>query len=638
MLSSYLNLQDRLSQVWLNTYTLALLLALFKLAFFSTSIRSAIDQSETYIISHCSSIDAIYNNGLSNTPHYLGVMSNYLLKEAMQESVKASLATLSLLVYASEALVSFSIDLYLGTYACLIVSAIDGTVDVATNTTAKILDLVNSTISGVADELDDGLDDISSIINKILSAASKIESIFTGSNKDDGASDKVNQVNLTISSLRGLQIPSSIDDKLQQLSNNTPDFATVKNTTKSLISQPFEQVRSEIDALNATNIVGNPQMLYVPPLVNNSGKPGICGKNIPTIKKLYDSLDHTLMVATVVCAILLALAAIVMMIPAAYSEYRHWKRLKELRDQYQRNQCFEKRYASDPFTEPNRDSSWDVIAALHNCMNHWNFRMSRWLFKIHALFNRQKPPTDLQRIKIQWIVSYMTSPRALCVLGVGLIALTVCILQLVLIAVLRNAVEDKGDSVLLHLLNSSVISFEDDINTWGQQTNLYINSTEASMNDQVFGWLDTTTVSVNNTVNQMMTGIDDTLADAFNNTILYAPMNTVVGCVIGNKLSMVEKAMTWIHDEIRFSLPRINASDINAVMQDQLNNDTDTNSQNSLSGLNVLDEMRSALIKVLDTFHKTALWELTVALVILSVWVFQLPIAVAILLHRCRKP
>lgn len=632
MITSYLGLSDRLSQIWLNTYTLALILAIFKLAFFSTSIRNAIDQSETYITSHCTSIDAIYSNGLNNTPHYLGVMSNYILKEAMEQSVKASLKTLSLLVYASQELVSFSIDLYLGTYACLIVSAVDGTVDVATNTTEKILDLVNSTVTGFADELDDGLDDISKVINKIISAASKIESIFSGDDDDDGASDKVKKVNLTISSLRDLQIPSSIDDKLQSLSDKTPDFATVKNMTKTLISKPFEQVRNEIDAINATSIAGDPQLLYVPPLTDSSNTSGICGKNIPTIEKLFDSLDHSLMVATVVCLILVVLGAMIMIIPAAVSELRHWKRLQNLRKQYQRSISIEK----DPFTESSPQLQWDILAALHSCINHWNTRVSGWIYRLSALLRRQEQVPDIEKIRIQWLVSYMTSQRALCVLGVGLIALAVCILQLVLIAVLRSAIENKGDSTVQQLLNSSAISFEDDINTWSKQTNLYINSTEASMNDQVFGWLDTTTVSINDTVNQMMTGIDDTLTDVFNNTILYSPMNTVVGCVIGNKLAAVEKAMTWIHDTVKFSLPRINATEVNSVMKTQLDSDNNASSKSSLSALNIVEEMRSTLLKVLKSFHRTAIWELTIAFLILGVWFVQLPIGIAILLYRSR--
>lgn len=147
--TSYLQLGDKLSQIWLNKYTLALLLAMLKLLFFSQSVQHAIEASQAYILSNCYNIDAFYSKVTDNTPHYLGVMGNYLIEKGMEETVKATLETLSLIVYASEGLLNFVIDLYLGTYACLIVSAVDGTVDVATNTTEKLIGLVNDTVSSV---------------------------------------------------------------------------------------------------------------------------------------------------------------------------------------------------------------------------------------------------------------------------------------------------------------------------------------------------------------------------------------------------------------------------------------------------------------------------------------------------------
>lgn len=634
MLKNYLSLRDRLSQVWLNTYTLALLLAIFKLVFFSTSLRNAISQSETYIISRCDSIDAIYNNGLKNTPHYLGLLGNYLLKEALEQSVKATLKTLSFLVYASEELVTFSIDLYLGTYACLIVSAIDGSVDIATNTTEKIIDVVNSTVSGLANELDDGLDEISKVINKIISAASTIGDLFNGDDDDDDASENLAKVNLTISSLRDFHIPSSIDDKLQRLSDKTPDFATVKNMTKNLISEPFKQVRSEIDGINTSSVLKNPQMLYVPPLKDVNGTVGICGRNIPTIKEVYSSMDHALMVTTVVCVVLLTLGAVIMLAPAAWSEIRYWNRLNYLEDQFQLNKKTEK----DPFQNSEENPSWDLLAAIHACLQYWSFRISKWFISAYAAINRREPVSSLQKIKIQWVISYITSSRALCVLGVGLIALTVCVLQLITIAILRRKLEREGSSSLEAMLNSTAVSFESDINAWSKESNAYINSTETNMNDQVFGWLETTTVSVNDTVTKMMSGIDDTLADVFNGTLLYSPMNTVVDCVIGNKLAAVEKAMTWIHDNVQFKLPRLDGSEINAVFQEQQKNSSNSAlSSASFSADDIVEELRSALFKVLDSFYKTALWELTVALVILGVWLSQIPIAIAIVAYRSRQ-
>lgn len=635
--TSYLKLNDRLSQIWLNTYTLALLLAMLKLLFFSNSIQNAIELSENYVISHCGTIDAIYSEGLNDTPHYLGKMGNYLIKEALVQSVNASLKTLSLLVYASEELLTFTIDLYLGTYACLLVSAIDGTVDVATNATESLIGFVNTSVTAFANELDDGLEDISDVINKVISAASKIESLFT--DDDESPSANVAKVNLTIASLRNIYIPSSINDKLEQLSSNTPDFAQVKNITKNLISEPFEKVRDEINLMNSSNIVGNPNMLYVPPLSNGSTTSGICSSNEPNIRAIYKSLTSTLKVTTAIFIALIAVGALCAMLPMAWNEYKLWRRLCEMRNQYLEKQFFynaaeEKNSSADSFEKADRNMNYDVIASHEQCFHHWNTRVSKGITNIFRCFRRGKL-SNLQKVKIQWIVAYIASERALCVLGIGLLALGICILQFIILAILKKALHSNNSSTIDKFLNSTIVqSFEDDINVWSQQTNLYINSTENNMNQQAFGWIDTTTVSVNQTVNKMITEIDDTLANVFNGTLLYAPMKTVVGCVIENKLYMVEKAMTWIHDKAQFNLPRINASDINAAIKEQQTNGSTSTLSTDLSDIS--SEIRSALIKVLQSAHKTAMWELMVALIILFIWVLQIPIALAIILYRSK--
>lgn len=635
--TSYLKLNDRLSQIWLNTYTLALLLAMLKLLFFTNSIQNAIDLSENYVISHCGTIDSIYSEALNDTPHYLGIMGNYLIKEALVQSVNASLKTLSLLVYASEELLLFTIDLYLGTYACLLVSAIDGTVDVATNTTETLIGFVNSSVTAFANELDDGLEDVSAVVNKIISAASKIESLFT--DNEASTSANLSKVNLTIASLRNIYIPSSINDKLEQLSSNTPDFAQVKNMTKNLISVPFEKVRDEINLVNSSNIVGNSNVLYVPTFNNSNTTSGICSSNEPSIREIYKSLTTTLKIATAIFMALIALGAVCAMLPMAWNEYKLWRRLCEMRNQYLERQVFynaaeKKDLSSDNFVQASGNMGYDVIVSHEQCFHHWNTRISKGLTNVFTYFGHGKL-SNLQKVKIQWIVAYIASERAICVLGIGLLALGVCILQFIILAILKKALHSDSSSTIDKFLNSSMVqSFEDDINVWSQQTNLYINSTETNMNQQVFGWIDTTTVSVNQTVNEMITEIDDTLADVFNGTLLYAPMKTVVGCVIENKLYMVEKAMTWIHDKAQFSLPRINASDINTAISQQQTNGSSSTLSTELKDMS--NDIRSALIKVLESAHKTAMWELMVALIILFIWLLQTPIALAIILYRSK--
>ncbi|CCD25747.1 pheromone-regulated protein PRM1 NDAI_0F04290 [Naumovozyma dairenensis CBS 421] len=674
-LTTYLQLNDRLSQIWINKYTLVLLLAMVKLFFFSRSIQNAMLSSQNYIISNCETIDSIYSKVTDNTPHYLGIMGNYLLDKTMEETIKATLKTLSLLVYASEELLTFVIDLYLGTYACLAVSAIDGTVDVATNTTEKLIGVVNSTVVTLANDLDDGLDDISKFINKIIEAASKVENFFTGDDDEDNSSDgsdDIKKVNLTISAIRDLKIPSSINDKLEELSAKTPDFAEVKNKTKSLVSIPFEQVRKEIKSVNATEIMANKSMLYVPPIVNDNGLPnGICSSNKPEIENFYKVLLHSLKITTIVLIVLMIVAAVVVLVPIAWNEYRLWSRLTNMKQQYL-SKCFNNSLNSDiymsttleedeeddddissnrmklkenPFLDDDKQTDknledYDVIASYQHCFNNWNSKISFMVTKLLNVGTKNQIRSKTDQIKTEWIVAYITSERALCVLGIGLLALLVCIFQFIMIAILRKELNVSSGSMINNeksssLTNSSSVdTMKNDMNIWTTQTNDYINYTETTINKEMFGWIVTTTESINSTVVTMIDDIDSTLADIFNGTLLYSPMKTVVGCVIENKLYTVEKAMTWIHEKAELSLPRINGTELYRELQNtQYQNGTSNSTALTTSSKMVTivdelkDDMQTGLLAILDAYHKMAIQELIVALSILAVWLIQIPVA-----------
>ena len=119
-------------------------------------------------------------------------------------------------------------------------------------------------------------------------------------------------------------------------------------------------------------------------------------------------------------------------------------------------------------------------------------------------------------------------------------------------------------------------------------------------------------------------------------------MKTVVGCAIENKLYTIEKAMTWIHDKAQLHIPRINGTQIKQALAKQTDNSTiPTASSTSAATENLLEnlvnDMREGLLKILRAYHRITLGELTVALVILAVWLVQLPIALVILRLRLRK-
>lgn len=637
--TNYLQLGERLTQIWINKYTLILILAIIKLLFFSNSLKYALSSSESYILSNCSTIDKLYSNITNDTPHYLGLMGNYMIEKAMEETVKATLETLSLLVYASEELLTFVIDLYLGTYACLITSAVDGTVEVATNATEKIISSVNGTIHTIADELDDGLNDLSKVINKIISAATKVEDFFTDDDDDDDTSSQVAKVNLTISALRNVYIPSSINDKLEELSEKTPSFDTLKNSTKNKISVPFEYVRSEIKSINSTKLFSNTTLLYVPPITDvTSNGTGICSSNKEEIQDVYNNLTKAVRFITTTFTIIMAVLAVCVLIPVAYEEYRKWLKLQELKQQYvSKDAYFEVDEMSDISTinESSVYKSSDIISSYQAVFNRWQTRVANIFMYLLTLGNRL-PQTSLQRAKLEWVLAYITSERALIVLGIGLLAVFVCICQLIMLSVLKSKIEkDNGSSFLIKGSNiTSSDTFNRDMTRWGTQTNSYINITESYINDEAFGWINKTTTSVNNTVSLMIYDIDETLADIFNGTLLYKPMRTVVKCVIEDKLYAVEKAMTWINEKAQVDIPRINITEI----QDSLQYETQSPvSKFSSTVSDLAEEMKNALLKILHTFEKTTMTELYISFGILSLWAVQIPIALLILVFKQQR-
>lgn len=654
--TSYLRLNDRLSQVWINTYTLMLLIVMLKLVFFTKSIKDSINLAKNYTMSHCDDIDSLYSDALNGTPHYLGKMGNFLIEKTMIESVEATLKVISLLLYASEELLAFIVDLYIGTYVCLIVSAIDGTVDVATNTTEALIGMVNSSVISLSSELEGGLTDISDFLNKVISAASKVESFFKDDDNDsNNASDKISKLNLTISSLRDMKIPSSINNKLQELSNKTPDFADVKNMTKNLISLPFEKVRNEIASINSTGIVGDSDLFYVPPLTMNNGTTsGICRSNEAQIEKIYDAFGKTLQTVTVILIVLIMVGALAAMVPSAWKEYRQWKKLSALRDEYL--EVHEKRNHLDPFDSFESEKSYDVIASYHRCFNVWSGRISNIIMRMFTSMSSEEL-NNSTKVKIQWVVSYMTTERALLLLGVGFLALMTCICQFIMIAVCRSFLNSKDITSLAGSSNSSFsTSLQNDMVQWSGNTNLYIGSTEDRMNSRVFGWINETTLSINTTANKMMDEIDTTIQNAFENTILYPPMSTIVKCTIGNKLTAIESAMTWIHNKAHFNLPRIDPLEIQALLLPEQNS---TGSMNSTSSVNpqsdsvgktkkpavtvatavqsLAENIRTGLLAVLESFYKTTMWELIVAFILIALWVIQLPIALSTIFCRTHR-
>ena len=640
--TNYLTLDERLTQVWINKNTLILLIAALKLIFFTQSLKNAIIASKTYVIANCDAADRALQALTDNSSYYVYRLGNFLVTKSIEGAVSTTLRVLSTLVYASQELLNFMVDLHLSTYVCLLVGAIDGTVDIATNTTEKLISFVNDTVITFTNELDDGLNDISKVIEKVFQAGDKIEEFFTHKDKADGDQsgilERLSHVNLTISALRHVQIPSSINEKLEELASRTPDFSEVKNATKRLLDEPFEFVRNEIDSMNTSSWFANMSLLYTPPYKHtaNVSELGICSQHEDVISSVYRDIIDSLETLMTSLLVVLAIGACVTLFYEIWRDYRFWRKL-------QRMKC-ETTSSQRPYTVESLDSdsssngtmskleyqvedSVDIISVYYSVFESWYSRLSRWVVEALTL-GGTIPLSELQRGKLQWLIIYITSDRALTILGVGLVGVVVCGFQFLILHLLRVAILGKASP--LNRLAWTVGSitenrFGDYLDTWAKQVNLFINTTEDTVNERMFGWVDKITVSINDTVNTAITDIDDVLNKMFNGTLLYGPMSTVARCAIEDKLYDVEHAMTWLEDRAHINLPRINVTEAKRYLLSQtLPQSSKTSTLSSATSHEILQDATNAIISILDSFKGVTFRELYVSSGIISIWILQI--------------
>ncbi|KTA98229.1 Plasma membrane fusion protein PRM1 [Nakaseomyces glabratus] len=614
---NYLLLRDRLTQVWLNKYSITVTILTAKIVLFNYFIIRILRYTEKYAISSCNGLDQVNRKVFDDLPIFVNTLGNYMIRKSMLESVEASLRGLEILIDASEGLLSFLVDLYLGTYACLLISAVDGAVDVATNTTEHILEAVNNTLIEATRGLDDGLNDLTSLINK---GGNRLSSIFKS---DNSVAASLSKVNFTVKGLRNIHLSSKINDQLQYMADKVPSFDDLKSETKDLISIPFYHVKREITKVNAESLLPDTKILYSRNNTDTTLYP-ICGQYIPNIKKVYEHLIHILKVGNILVAILGIFIALFMAIPSIQKEIQESKRLNNVQDevsQYIDNKEFMSSGDNSSLNyNPFNDSKFNLAESYQRNFNP----IARWMtIKMGKYFGNDE--TEYSE-RLQFCMLYIFSSRSSTIMAMGLIGLITVAIQLILIQIISNYLSNTGKvHIQLQASNDEINKMiKSDINLWTSLANQYVNGTEANLNTQVFGWITNTTASVNATVAHAVDKIEYILASSFNNTPLYKPMKTVVGCAILRKLISVENAMTWINNEAHIKLPRINTTEL-------INIAGHTKMLPSSNESHMFDQVE----KIVNIARKTALNELYVPLALIGIWLTQIPMALLLSWRRC---
>lgn len=577
-IAPYLGLRARLSQIWLNKWTILILLIICRLLLATKDINSQINSAKTEALSACTSVENV-GSAMASMPHYLSGGVNAMAADGITHAVNGLMDMITLAITVMEEVILFYINMLTSTYVCLITFAVAGSLHAAIDIIEGVADFMNSSISSVTGEIASDISTFTNGLNKFLDA---IDLFNIG---DAPKIDLTSQLN----SLTHITIdPTKLDAGLSTLNSSIPDFAEVQNFTNAAIRFPFETIKQFINSsLPAYKFDGS-----IFPVAEKQALT-FCSDN-QAINNFFGGLLATVIKTRTIVIVLLALAAVAVCIPMAYRERRRFIQQKD------RASLFQASY--DPM---------DVIYLASRPMTgSAGVRMASWFQQ------------DKTRILVRWWVAYSTTIPALFVLALGVAGLLSCLCQFIVLKMiekevpaLANEVGDFAGVVVTALNNAST--------AWAVGANQVIGTANVNVNNDVFGWVNTSTTAINNTLTVFSDEMVSALNFTFGGTILYDPIMEVMNCLIGLKIAGIQKGLTWVHDNAHVTFPEFNPNVFSLGAAASIaSNSSSTDSFLSSPGDVASDGITSSIVKLTDKLTEQVYTEAVISACLVALWAF----------------
>jgi hypothetical protein len=129
-ITPYLGLRARLSQIWINRWTILLLLVLARTLIAISSINYDLDSARREALSACSGVEAM-GSAMASMPHYMSQGVNEMAATGVEKAVSGLMEMTTMSVTGVEEIVVFVINMMTSTYLCLITLAVSGSLHVA---------------------------------------------------------------------------------------------------------------------------------------------------------------------------------------------------------------------------------------------------------------------------------------------------------------------------------------------------------------------------------------------------------------------------------------------------------------------------------------------------------------------------
>ncbi|KAI4192764.1 MAG: hypothetical protein LQ346_004174 [Caloplaca aetnensis] len=591
-ITPYLGLRAKLSQIWLNRWTILLFLILVRLLIAVAGLHGGLTSARSEALSACTGVESV-GSSLASMPHYMSKGINEMAASGVEKAVRGLQSMLFMTITGVEELVVFFINMLTSTYLCLITLLVSGSLHVALKVIEDASSFVNKTLGDIGKDIHNGIDGFTSDLNKFTGALNSVPKIFGG---DKGGIPKLN-IDGSLDKLDNLQLPASLNQDLDKLNASIPTFADVQNFTNTALRFPFEEVKKLLnESLGIFNF--NRSMLPIP----QKEKLNFCSTN-NGISDFFDGVAHTIDAARKAFIAALVIAAILVCIPMTYVEVRKWRKLQEragiVRD-----------HAKDP---------QDVV-----------YTVSRPYTATFGIRVAKRANSSKKQDLIRWVIAYATTTPALILLSLAVTGLLACLFQFILLRALEKEVPKLAAEVG-DFAGKVVNSLNNASEQWAVGTNRAIADTNKDINQDVFGWVNTTTGAMNDTLNVFIEKTTDVLEKTFGGTVLYDPIHEVFNCLIGLKVAGIQKGLTWVHNHAHIDFPLL-ANDtfsLGAAASLADDNPDPNHTSKAESFLNdpkdkTTDKITKAIGKLVEHFEDGIRTEALISLSLLLLWFLNL--------------
>lgn len=612
VVTPYLGLRARLSQVWFNRWTVLLLLVLVRVLLLTTSLNEDLGDAKTKALSACSKVEDV-GSAMASMPHYLSVGVNSLAADGIEKAVRGLVSILNMIVTGVKALLLFVINFYIGTYACLAAAFIHGGLDVAAQVVEGATDVINKVIEPAASQIADKVAGFQDGINKL------IEQINTGvGSVPDKVQDGINDAVDGISNLFGrdlipnapkLDLTDSLnaikDFKLDstelvadivKLNKTIPTFDQAENFTKNAVAVPFDLVKQKIaDAFRNYTF---DRSLF--PVAKKQALQ-FCSNN-SFLNDFFTTLFEIVAKAKIAFIVVIIILSVLAMVVTGYLDIRRWRR---------------ERARARAFTE----HGYDPMDVVYMASRPFTAGIG---VKIASKFRSN----ERRYLLVRWAIAYSTSLPALFVLSLAIAGFFSCLCQYIML----TSIEKEAPALASKVgdFAGSVVGTLESVSTdWASDANQQVLRIEQGINDDVFGWVQEATSAVNNTLTVMEDEINKGVDAVFKDTILLNTVRSVLGCVILRKIDAIQEGLAWVRDNAKVSLPLFPNDTFSQGAQASVQGDSDLTSFLASPAAVTTDEVTGAVSKVTTTLRNNIVQEFLISLALLFVYIIVILIGVS---------